>query len=749
MPAYHWNTWEVAHTNALVHLPTGLRVCFKLSDPAAGTVKESFDWQNDLVRLGPHAPDGSYLHITLRWAGVQFSLEAAHQEDVLVCRLRPAQPAPNLRVEAALDRAWGGEIAVERGGRQLSARLEGTNWLLCLLEPLAPDADAAGLSAALDQTLLFCAAPTQTAAHITRDDALDLLRARRTAYGLERLKTGGWLEDAADGITRALHWNTIWEPLKGRVCTPVSREWCVNPAWGGYVLFDWDTFFAALMAGLEDPALAAANLRAIAAEVTPDGFVPNFGAARQTSLDRSQPPVGAYCLLRAYRASRLRPGTPGQDSAGEADFALNRPLLGELFPKLLTWHRWWLPHRDGNGDGLLEWGSDPKPYSTGWEVHTLRAAMFESGLDNSPMYDETEFNPAANTMELADVGLNALYALDAWALSEIARELGLAGQAEQLAAEYRQVGDLINRQLWNEEAGIYQNRHWDGRFSEHLSPTLFYPLLAGIVPAERARRMVSEHLTNEAEFWGPFVIPSIARSDPGYHQNERVRAGVAQPMSDYWRGRIWGPMNFLVSAGLRRAGFEREADAFARRSLALFLQEWQAESHVHENYHDITGEGDDVPSSNALYHWGALLAYIAVQELAGMDDDGLWHFGSLGDSPAAVDGIRLREGRLRVESGPAGLQVWLGEQVLLACDQPALIRKFAFGAREVSFQLETGAPAASLRAGCLPPGVQLSVHWQTSAGQARTAAAHTDASGLAQLPALPSGTVHLAWDAAE
>jgi putative isomerase len=37
---------------------------------------------------------------------------------------------------------------------------------------------------------------------------------------------------------------------------------------------------------------------------------------------------------------------------------------------------------------------------------------------------------------------------------------------------------------------------------------------------------------------GDWVIPSIARDDPAFKDQ------------NYWRGRIWGPMNYLVYLGL-------------------------------------------------------------------------------------------------------------------------------------------------------------------------------------------------------
>ena len=53
-----------------------------------------------------------------------------------------------------------------------------------------------------------------------------------------------------DAIETTLGWDTIYEPEKRRVISPVSRVWSVG--WGGYVLFDWDTFFAATLASVGD-----------------------------------------------------------------------------------------------------------------------------------------------------------------------------------------------------------------------------------------------------------------------------------------------------------------------------------------------------------------------------------------------------------------------------------------------------------------------------------------------------------------
>jgi putative isomerase len=153
--------------------------------------------------------------------------------------------------------------------------------------------------------------------------------------------------------------------------------------------------------------------------------------------------------------------------------------------------------------------------------------------------------------------------------------------------------------LWNSDASIFLNKDLHtGQFSTRLSPTNFYPLLAKVATPQQAEAMIRNHLLNPKEFWGEWIIPSIARDDPAFKDQE------------YWRGRIWGPMNYLVYLGLRNYDDPEVSGQFAQKSYELFLQEWKKNGHVHENYNAMTGIGDDVRSSDRFYHWGALLGYI-------------------------------------------------------------------------------------------------------------------------------------------
>jgi neutral trehalase len=258
-------------------------------------------------------------------------------------------------------------------------------------------------------------------------------------------------------------------------------------------------------------------------------------------------------------------------------------------------------------DGLLCWGSDPNtPLSDAhWEVTGVGdrlGAALESGLDNSPMYDDIPFDKETHLMQLADVGLNGLYVMDCEALADIADVLGRDGAAQELRARAADTRAALTT-LWDEDRGIFLNRRTDtGAASTRLSPTNFYALLADAATQAQAERMITGHFYNSAEFWGDWIMPSISRNDPAY------------PEQSYWRGRIWAPMNFLVYLGLRRYDLAKARADLAEKSRRLLMKEWLEKGHVHENYNPDTGEGCDLANSDHFYHWGGLLGLIAFIE---------------------------------------------------------------------------------------------------------------------------------------
>nr|WP_238357234.1 trehalase family glycosidase [Kribbella italica] len=323
--------------------------------------------------------------------------------------------------------------------------------------------------------------------------------------------------------------------------------------------------------------------------MTPEGFVPNVeqGTGRKT-YDGSQPPVGSLVVRELYR----RFG--------------DRWLLEETFGPLLTWNRWWWQvRRDGE---LLCPGSTyfdaefPSPQDVP-RIHQHFGATCESGWDGHPVFDDVPFDKSKSLLAAHDVGLNSLYAADCEALAEIADILGESDAAAELRERQAAVVAAMEA-LWDEPSGIYRSRRTDsGLPTERLSAMSFYPMLAGVGPAERTRRMVDDHLLADNGFGGEWILPTSPRSEP-----------IDTREGSYWSGRAWPPVNFLVYLGLLRAEEKDAARWLAEGSSRLVLKEWNEHRHVHENYSSIHGGACDKPNSEPFQTWGALLSLITLME---------------------------------------------------------------------------------------------------------------------------------------
>lgn len=580
-----WNTWNTYSFLSHVYLPEGLAVNFYLKDKKSNELlKNTFVWagekDKEIIWPGPHAIDGSYTELLLWWKGNAVVIKTATTGNDIVAAIIPADTAENngnLIIHPTM--LWNRPGEIVRNGTLLSAKLG---------EKIIPvyvisEAGTIGIN-----DTSYCNISLKKATYLSTGKQLSvsqigkILSDNFKALETEKEKYGK-SKDAYDAMQTILAWNVIYDNEKDRMITPVSRLW--NTGWGGYVLFCWDNYFASYMYSVVSRPHALANAIEITNEITETGFVPNFAAAANLkSRDRSQPPVGSMMVKEIYRAYP------------------EKWFLTEVFDKLLAWNRWWPEHRDDNG--LLCWGSDPYEMvpgqKTAYEMNNIQAAKFESGLDNSPMYDGVIFDTITHRMQLADVGLTSLYIADCKALSDIALELGKNDIAKELTRRAEKYAGSLQR-LWNKEEGIFLNRYsTNGELSHRISPTNFYPLIAKAATQDQAEEMYRKNFHNPEKFGGEWIMPSISRRDSGYKDNE------------YWRGRIWAPMNFLVYLGMCNYDIPAERQELADKSMNLLMNEWLTKHHVHENYNAETGDGDDVNSSNAYYHWGALLGMIQM-----------------------------------------------------------------------------------------------------------------------------------------
>ena len=488
-----------------------------------------------------------------------------------------------------------------------------------------------------------------------------ILDGKAALYEGRRPHIQGLFHGAPEAIGNSMFWNTLYVPATGLEFPSISRHWA--KMFGGWVVGEWDCFFGSLLTNMEDTAQTSAAVRAILLSQSSNGVVPNIDGGSGTTPDRSQPPVGSYAVWKNYERNQ------------------DRDILEWAYPRLKLWHEWWFknrgdgqPWRDGNRDGLLEWGSDKgSTPAVGGRGHR-QAAKWESGMDDSPMWDDVPYNPSTYTMELDDVGLNSLYALDSECMAKIAGILRKDEDSRRFTADYERIKAAMQQKLWNEKDGIYENLYWDGHFSNRLSPTNFYPMLAGVATSDQAKRMIQEHLLNPKEFWGTYVIPTIARSDAAF------------PDQFYWRGDIWGPTNYLVYEGLNRYGEDEVALTFAEKSYDLFMADWNANQHTNEQYYAWGGSA----GGDKHYTWGALLCLIATEQyIDETPGDGL-RFGSLNPPENGVlSNVNWNHHRYDIAIGPDHTGMTRDQDVRLEATAGIVVRKYTLDARGLSFAIRT------------------------------------------------------------
>lgn len=284
---------------------------------------------------------------------------------------------------------------------------------------------------------------------------------------------------------------------------------------------------------------------------------------------------------------------------GETDWILN----DHTFPRLQAYIDYWLHKMDGNGDGLSEWMSAPH---TGMDNQHERAGYwldrFSEGVD-----------------------LNCYLVRECRAFAQLASRYG----NEALAAEYVAAADAraqrIRELLWDEVDGFF----YDGnaRFGEAFkspkagwgamntvnerlirvkSVAAFTTLWAGVATQQQARRMVVEHLLNPREFWTPYPIAALAKSERWYSRDH-----MPADMGCGWRAQTWIPTNYMVYRGLRSYGYREIASVLAHYTHAL------VKGAGNREYYDAeTGEGLGL---DPFWGWSLLAHFLPYEEQTDMD----------------------------------------------------------------------------------------------------------------------------------
>ena len=508
-----WNNWDTYSLLSYTHMPEGITINLAIKEYTNAFIMRNplLYKQEQKIKLGNHSDDGSYSDLELEWEKMRFRFQAGTDGDNLVVLVSPldvkATKAPVLIAEAGY--VWQMSGTVSKNADKINWTSGQSITSLFATHPTVNEPNVK-LYTVYNAYKLTSEIGISTGKEYSVEEIRTILEKNAKAL---QLKKNSYDEQAEifNTLQSSIAWNQVYDPINKRVIIPVSRSW--NDWHGGYVLFCWDNYFVSYMLSLYNKDLSYANAIAITSEAAETGFVPNFSDAFVKSRDRSQPPVGSFCVREIYRKYK------------------EKWFLELLYDKLLTWNRWWSSKRDI--DGLLAWGSNSYQAQNGnyWELPESgtggrQGASFESGMDNSPMYFDIPFDSKKEVLKLWDVGLNSLYIMDCIALADIAKELGKSSDYKELTARAEKYSYNLNK-LWNEKAGIYCNRRTDtGEFSSRLSPTCFYPLLTDVPDKRQIDRMMKEHFYNPEEFYGEWMLPSVPRNDTTFKAQDYWQASV-------------------------------------------------------------------------------------------------------------------------------------------------------------------------------------------------------------------------------
>lgn len=190
----------------------------------------------------------------------------------------------------------------------------------------------------------------------------------------------------------------------------------------------------------------------------------------------------------------------------------------------------------------------------------------ESGFDIT-----FRFGPfAGETHHYAAVCLNSLLFMAENNLAELST---LTGHPEDTAkwkerAESRRAA--VNKYLWDEQAGMYFDYDFDTkRRNEYVYATMLWPLWAGLASPEQAR-VVDSQLKLLERMGGL----STSNTDSGLQW-------------DLPYG--WAPLQLPAVEGLRKYGFDDDANRLTVEWLATVLRNFRRDGTIREKYNVVTG----------------------------------------------------------------------------------------------------------------------------------------------------------------
>ena len=351
-------------------------------------------------------------------------------------------------------------------------------------------------------------------------------------------------------------------------------------------MYGWDSYFTQVGLVRDDELVLAKNMV--------DNFlyqIEHYGkilnANRTYYLSRSQPPFLTQMILNVYRKQP------------------NRAWLRATVPAIEKYYRFWItePHLtketvlsryydlgDGPAPEVLSGERDDKGrdhydlVKDYYRTHEVKdydlsryydkekdqltalfykgdRSMRESGFDPSNRFGP--FN--VDIIHYDPVCLNSLLYLMETDTAEILRILGRAAEGRVWMKRAEERRQRINRLMWDDQDGLYYDYNFERKeVRRYPFVTTFYPLWVGVADKRQAERIVANlHLFER----------------PGGLLTSTTVTG------SQWDAPFgWAPTEMIAIQGLRRYGYNKEADRITANFLSLVLKEFIQHNTIVEKY---------------------------------------------------------------------------------------------------------------------------------------------------------------------
>lgn len=303
-----------------------------------------------------------------------------------------------------------------------------------------------------------------------------------------------------------------------------------------------------------------------------------------------------------------------------------RSWYQQVFPALLAYHTWLYAERDPHGEGL-----------------TLQIHPWETGMDNTPpwMYElhqhlmpfwvrvveklkidhlftvfrrdrryalpgerlntvdglalysiqrrlrrkayNIEKILTHNLFTIEDVAFNSIFIRANHHLKHIAKTIGKE-LPKELLKSINKTEDTFEL-LWDAYSGQYYSRNFvTHKLIKIPSISTLLPLYAGSISDERAKQLVG--LLKAHRYSPKFPVPTVPTDSEWF--NPHV----------YWQGPTWINMNWMIIDGLKRYGYDEEAEALTKKTLELVKK---------NEYNEYFSPLDGSPAGVKNFSWTAAL----------------------------------------------------------------------------------------------------------------------------------------------